>query len=156
MEGTAQQIIQWLFNQDKEKKFKIEEVKRKRSLDANAYCWVLCQKIAEVLKTSKNEVYEEMIQRYSTFAQEGDGYVTVTMLTKIPKKYLDGHWKEIKQHGTFTSYIRLKGSSEMDSKEMAHLIDGIISEAKELDIETLPPSELSKMKELWNAKHNHK
>ena len=155
MEGNAQQIIQWLFDQDKEKSFKIEEVKRKRSLDANAYCWVLCQKIAEALKTSKDEVYEEMIQRYSTLDQDGDGYITVTMLTKIPKKYLGGHWKEIKQQGTFTSYIRLKGSSEMDPKEMAHLIDGIISEAKELDIETLPPAELQKMKESYE-KHYHK
>ena len=156
MEGTAQQIIQWLFDQDKEKKFKIEEVKRKRSLDANAYCWVLCQKIAEALKTSKDEVYEQMIQRYSTFDQNGDGYITVTMLTRIPVSMLGGHWRAFNQSGEFTAYIKLKGSSEMDSKEMAHLIDGIISEAKELDIETLPPAELQKMKELWNAKHNHK
>lgn len=155
MEGNVQQIIQWLFGQDNSKRFKIEEVKKKRSLDANAYCWVLCQKISEVLKTSKDEVYEEMIQRYSTFDQDGDGYITVTMLTKIPKKYLGGHWKEIKQNGDFTSYIRLKGSSEMDPKEMAHLIDGIISEAKDLDIETMTPIEIARMKETYE-KHYHK
>ena len=49
----------------------------------------------------------------------------------------------------------MKGSSEMDPKEMAHLIDGIISEAKELDVEVLPPAELAKMKETYE-KHYHK
>ena len=38
----------------------------------------------------------------------------------------------------------------MDSKEMSHLIDGTVSEAKELDIETLPPDELRSMEDLWN------
>lgn len=155
MEGTVQQIIQWLFDQPKDKRFKIEEVKKNRSLDANAYCWVLCSKIAEVLKTSKDEVYEEMIQRYSTFDQDGEGYITVTMLTKIPKKYIGGHWKEIRQNGDFTAYIKLKGSSEMDPKEMNKLIDGIISEAKDLDIETMTPIEIAKMKETYE-KHYHK
>ena len=41
----------------------IKKYRRKRSLDANAYAWVLMSKLAEVLHTSKEEVYEEMLRR---------------------------------------------------------------------------------------------
>lgn len=51
----------------------------------------------------------------------------------------------------FTHYKVYKGSSEYDSKEMSILIDGIISEAEELGIETLPPHEIQRLKEMWQA-----
>lgn len=155
MEGTAKQIIEWLLDQPKDVLFKITQIKKKRSLDANAYAWVLCQRIAEVLQTSKDEVYERMIQRYSTFDMDEEGYITVTMLQRVPVEKLGGHWRMIGTHDGFNSYIRLKGSSEMDPKEMNHLITGIVSEAQELGIETMTPRELQRMEELY-AKHYHK
>lgn len=155
MEGTAKQIIEWLLDQPKDVLFKITLIKKKRSLDANAYAWVLCQKIAEVLQTSKDEVYERMIQRYSTFDMDEGGYITVTMLQRVPVEKLGGHWRMIGTHDGFNSYIRLKGSSEMDPKEMNHLITGIVSEAQELGIETMTPRELQRMEELY-AKHYYK
>ena len=45
----------------------IKKYREKRSLDANAYCWVLIQKLAEVLKKNKDEVYEDMICKYGAF-----------------------------------------------------------------------------------------
>ena len=155
MEGTAKQIIEWLLDQPKDVLFKITQIKKKRSLDSNAYCWVLCQRIAEVLQTSKDEVYERMIQRYSTFDMDEGGYITVTMLQRVPVEKLGGHWRMIGTHDGFNSYIRLKGSSEMDPKEMNHLITGIVSEAQELGIETMTPRELQRMEELY-AKHYYK
>lgn len=155
MEGTAKQIIDWLLDQPKDVLFKITQIKKKRSLDANAYCWVLCQRIGEVLQTSKDEVYERMIQRYSTFDMDEEGYITVTMLQRVPVEKLGGHWRMIGTHDGFNSYIRLKGSSEMDPKEMNHLITGIVSEAQELGIETMTQRELQRMEELY-AKHYYK
>ncbi len=155
MEGTAKQIIEWLLDQPKDVLFKITQIKKKRSLDANAYAWVLCQRIAEVLQTSKDEVYERMIQRYSTFDMDEGGYITVTMLQRVPVEKLGGHWRMIGTHDGFNSYIRLKGSSEMDPKEMNHLISGIVSEAQELGIETMTSRELQRMEELY-AKHYYK
>lgn len=155
MEGTAKQIIEWLLDQPKDVLFKITQIKKKRSLDANAYAWVLCQRIGEVLQTSKDEVYERMIQRYSTFDMDEGGYITVTMLQRVPVEKLGGHWRMIGTHDGFNSYIRLKGSSEMDPKEMNHLITGIVSEAQELGIETMTPRELQRMEELY-AKHYYK
>ena len=118
---------------DKELSIDIKKFKKKRSLDANAYCWVL------------------MIQRYSEFDKDDDGYITVTMLSRIPIDKLGGHWREIGQRNEFTSYMRLVGSSEMDSEQMAHFLDGVVSEAKELGIETETPEELERMASLWRA-----
>ena len=46
----------------------------------------------------------------------------------------------------------IKGSSEYDTKEMSSFIDGIISEAKGLGIETLPPEELERMMKDYGKK----
>lgn len=128
--------------------------RQKRSLDANAYCWVLCTKMAQVLNTSKDEVYEEMIQRYSVLDTEGESYITVTIRDTVPVSKLGGHWKFVTHKGNFISYIRLKGSSEMDTKEMATLIDGIVSECKDLGIETATPNELERMVQQWRKLRN--
>ena len=37
----------------------------------------------------------------------------------------------------------------MDSKQMSELIDGTVSEADELGIETRTPDEIERMKALW-------
>ena len=42
-----------------------------------------------------------------------------------------------------------KGTSEYNTAEMAIFIDGVISEADELGIDTLPPDEVKKIKSLW-------
>ena len=38
--------------------------RKKRSLDANAYFWVLVGKIADKLRASKDEIYFEMLKKY--------------------------------------------------------------------------------------------
>ena len=53
MIGKPEELVRWLFNQDKEKVFEVKEHKVKRSLNANAYCWVLMSKIADVIKSTK-------------------------------------------------------------------------------------------------------
>lgn len=146
MIGNAQEIIQWLFSQDKDKLYEIKQHREKRSLNANAYAWVLIGKIADVLRTSKDEVYLKMLNRYGQ-------HEVVSVVSGIN---VSGYFKYYEPIGTatlhgkdFTHYRIFKGSSEYDSREMAILIDGIVSEAKELDIETLPPHEIDRMKSMW-------
>lgn len=136
---------------DEELRIEIKKYSKKRSLDANAYCWVLCTAIADKLKTSKDEVYEEMIQRYAPYDKDDDGYITVTMIERIPVSKLGGHWRMVSQRDGFNIYMKLVGSSEMDTTQMAHFIDGIISDAKELGIETETPEEIERIKSLWRA-----
>lgn len=146
MTGKSLEIIQWLFNQDKEKVFEIKEHKEKRSLNSNSYAWALIGKMADVLRVDKESIYLLMLKRY------GQSEI-VSVLSHIN---INGYFKYFEVAGTstlngkeFTHYKVFKGSSEYDTKEMSILIDGIVEEAKELDIEVLPPDEIEKLKSLW-------
>ena len=146
MIGKAEELVRWLWNQDREKVFEIKEHKEKRSLTANAYAWSLIGKIADALRTSKDEVYLDMLKRYGQSEM-------VSVVSSIDVtgyfKYYEPIATTMLQGKEFTHYKIFKGSSEYDSREMAVLIDGIVSEAKDLDIETLPPDEVERLKEMW-------
>lgn len=129
-----------------------KKYRQKRSLDANAYCWVLITKIAEMMNSSKEEIYEDMLQKYGYIYQDDDGYITVTVKADVDMNKITGHWKFLKGNGKFNSYLMIKGSSEYDSAEMAKFIDRIVDEAKELGIETMTPAELERMKAAWQTK----
>lgn len=120
--------------------------REKRSLNANAYCWKLITEIANVNRTSKDEVYIEMLKRYG----QSD---FVSVLSEIDVacyfKYYEVAGQSKLNGKDFTHYKVFKGSSEYDTKEMSILIDGVISECKELGIETMTPNELKKLKESW-------
>ena len=148
MQGTPLQIIQWLYNQDKDKQFTIKEYKEKRSLNANNYYWKLANEIANKLHTSKEEVHERMIKRYSQCE-----YISVLENVDLSSyvKYAEKKNTFIHNGKKFNSYLVYKGSSEMNTKEMSILIDGIVSEAKEMGIETLTPEELAQLEYIENA-----
>ena len=138
--------ISEIFNSEKPLVVKIEPVKKKRSLDSNAYCWVLIGQIADILRASKEEVYFNMLKNY------GQSTV-VSVLSEIN---VTGFFKYYEEFGRgevngkdFTHYKVYKGSSEFDSREMAVLIDGVISEAQELGIDCRTPEEIEKLKALW-------
>lgn len=125
--------------------------RQKRSLDANAYAWVLMSKMASVLGTSKDEVYEELLQKYGIIYEDENGYITVTVKSSVDMSKITGHWKRYKDNGKFISYLMIKGSSEYDTAEMSQFIDRVVEEAKDLEIETLPPDEIARMKQEWGV-----
>ena len=128
--------------------------RKKRSLDANAYCWVLMTKIAnhKDVRSSKEEVYEEMLQKYGFLDQDEDGHIAVTIKHGIDIRRLGGHWKFYKSNGEFDAYLAIKGSSEYSTSEMAYFINQIVDECKGLGIETIPPLELERMVNRWQTK----
>ena len=128
-----------------------KKFKNKRSLDANEYCWVIITKIANHpdINSSKEEIYEEMLQRYGYLYQDEEGYISITVKHGVNMSKIEGHWKFYRSNGKFDSYLKLKGSSEYDTSEMAHFIDMVVQEAKELGIETLTPAKLERMKIKW-------
>lgn len=143
MIGTIQQIIEFLFKQDKTKKFEIKEYKNKRSKSQNAYMWEIIGKIADIQRLKKEDVYLQMLKDY------GQSEI-ISMLSSInPKGYLK-HYEEIgngQVNGKeFTHYKVYKGSSEYDSREMSILIDGVIQEATQLEIPTLTPKQVAEMR----------
>lgn len=142
MRGTQQEIIQWLFNQDRDKQFEIKEYKPKRSLSQNAYAWKLITEIGNVLKRSKEEIYLQMLKDY------GQSEIVSIVSEVNPKgyfKYYEEIGKATLQGKEFTHYKIFKGSSEFDSKEMTIFIDGIIQDCNALGISTLTPDEIARL-----------
>ena len=137
----------------KEDKLSIEikKYRKKRSLDANAYCWVLLQKLAEKLNMTKEEVYKEAIRAigpYELLPIKEDAVVRfieswkhngLGWICETTKSKLDG----------YINVLAYYGSSTYNSKEMSRLIDLIVQECKQFNIETMTPEQLSVLKEEW-------
>lgn len=134
-------------------KLSIKAVKHrnKRSLDSNAYAWVLMQKIAEAVNSDRWSVYLEMLKKYSrefTFVICKEH--AVDKLKELYRTCID--LGEVNVNGQEGHQIQVFfGSSTFDTKAMSVFIDGIVSECKELGIETIPPDELERMKAAWQS-----
>ena len=131
----------------------IKPYRARRSLDANAYFWVLIDKIAENQGVSKEEVYRESIKNI------GGNSEIVCVKNEAVERLCEG-WRRNGigwQTDTFqskidgcTNVILYYGSSVYDSKQMSLLIDNIIQDCKALGIQTETPEMIAKMKSLWN------
>ena len=130
----------------------IKEHRERRSLDANAYCFVIISKIAAKTGVSVEEIYRNAVKQIggnntvvcvkneavealcSGWQLNGLGWQTDTMPSK-----LEG----------CTNVVLYYGSSTYDTKTMSRLIDHVVQDAKALDIETMTPQELSALIERW-------
>lgn len=125
---------------------KIGRHREKRSLNANNYAWKLMTEIANVCRTSKEEVYLEMLKRY------GQSEI-ISALAHIPikeyVKYCEEAGESTLNGKLFKHYKVYKGSSEFDTREMSIFIDGIVSDAKELEIPTETPEQIARLKAMW-------
>lgn len=133
----------------------IKAWREKRSLDANAYLWTLCGKLAAKLGGTSEEVYREMIVGYGV----SDVFTVIDLAVPTLER-------QLRANGHLGSFIRVRdsargystvaafvGSSDYDTAEMARLIDGTIEECKLQGIDTLTPNEKARMMSLWEAKH---
>lgn len=141
-------VLETIKGLDEEKEYilEIKQYRRKRSLNANNFCWKLCTEIANVLRTDKDSVYLTMLKRYG----QSD---IVSVIKGIDVKPYFKYYEEAGEGRVngreFKHYKVFKGSSEYDTREMSIFLDGVVSEAKEMDIEVLTARELSLLKEEW-------
>lgn len=142
--GTKLEISQFLYKLDKDTiwDIKIDKHRNKRSLDANAYSWVLQTEIANVLRISKEEVHFDMLKNYGQ-----RDYMSMLANIDIDNYYT--YYEEVgtfRQNGnTFKSYMIYKGTHNYDSREMSIFIDGVVQEARNLGIETLEDKEINSL-----------
>ena len=135
-----------------------KEYKKKRSLDANAYMWVLAGKIANHpdILLSKDEVYQQAIRDYglsAVFPVQDE--LMDSILNNHVNSGLGNSFQIIgpcKNFEGYTNVILYYGSSNYSSAYMSKLIDGMIADAKDLGIETLPRTEIERMKIEWESK----
>ena len=142
---------------DKPVSVEVKEWRERRSLDANAYAWVLIDRIAQATQQGRTEVYRGYIRDVPGNSQvvcvptkavdtlirgwehNGLGWMTDTMTSKLPN---------------CTNVVLYYGSSTYDTKQMSALIDLIVQDAKQLGIETLTPMELDRMKGEYEQHHS--
>lgn len=128
---------------------KAEKHRNKRSLDANAYLWVLCDKMAKKIGNDKDSVYKMELQRYGVFED-------ISIRADAVERFCrDNKYTEVLYKGDGWTVVRMfYGSHCYDSKEMSELITGVCADAEELGIEVLPPDELARMNALWKGASN--
>lgn len=130
----------------------IKEHRAKRSLDANAYAWVLIDKIAAAVRIPKEDVYRSAIRSIGGVSDivcvkdkaverlcqewngKGIGWQTETMPSKIQG---------------CTNVVLYYGSSVYDVSQMSIFIDQLVQDAKALGIETMPPDKLEGLLREW-------
>ena len=145
----------------------IKKYKEKRSLDANAYYWVLLSKFSEVMEFSKPFTHNYLLRKYGQL-EVYDGkhmIVYIPNTEKAIRKADEDEFVHLKPTSQvkmgndgemYRAYKLIKGSSAYNTYEMAKLIDGLVSEAQENGIETLTPEELNRLKEQWGIKVEQK
>lgn len=144
---------------DKDIRLKAVKWTEKRSLNANGYFHVLKDKIAEATCQSATEVHNRLIADYGQLEIINDQLVPVIIRDDLDWAKLEGlhvrptgHRKTLDDGKMYQVCLVMRGSHTYDTKEMARLIDGTISEAQELGIETVTPDQKERMLQLWQAK----
>ncbi len=125
---------------------------KKRSNDANAYLWVLIEKLSEKLNMSRTEVYKKHIY-------EAGSYQELVMPEEAMQKFNE-IWqsnglgwfckKSVNEYGEIVLHA-FYGSSKYDTKEMTRLLDSVIQDCREQGIETKTKAEIDSLLRSWSS-----
>ena len=153
IEGDVRGLYDQLHEEEK-LSIEIKKYRQKRSLNANAYFHVLVNKIARALGDGDDNVKKNLVLNYGVVAKDKDGKTIGFKLPEhvdVEKIYPYAKLFDVRTDNgvKFNCYIVYKSTHEMDSAEMAKLIDGAVETAKELGIETDTPEQLARYKESW-------
>ena len=126
---------------DTEYTVSITKKNKRRSLNANAYAWVLCEKIARELSKnayiSKNDVYKRVIKEAGTFTYLPIKNNAIGRFFEIWHGHgLGWHAEDAGPAKTegYTIVRAYHGSSVYTVDEMRRLIDALIDECNQLNI----------------------
>lgn len=147
---------------DIEYEITIQKKKNKRSLNASAYCWVLCQKIAEELSktgyTSKEDVYRKAIKDCSHFSYVPvredaiERYVQIWQGHGLGWLAEDaGECQSLKGYHNIMCY---HGSSVYTTAEMQRLIDCLVDECNQLGIKLDDSDYIQSLVKGWESEQS--
>ena len=143
MTGTPEEIIKWLFGQDRNKLFDITEHNEKYTRKALKFLWACLGDLARALESDKWEVYLQMLKRYGSF--------TYACMRKKSVEAFKKEWRECEEIGTVmiggeeaTQLLCYFGASKMNKKELSALINGVVSEMHEMGLD-VPNKELERI-----------
>ena len=152
--GKAMAIVRK--HKDKLYSLEVKEHRKKRSLDANAYCWVLINKLAEVMRIPPVEVYRQAIQDIS-------GNSEVIPIKEEAVEQFKQAWSHngigwiVKDMGKskiqgYRNLLVYYGSSVYSVQQMTTLIDHLYQDCKALDIDVMTERERSLLLEEWGGR----
>lgn len=129
--------------------------REKRSNSANAYFHVLVNEIAAETGGSDESIKKHLVLEYGAIAKDENN---LRIGFKLPANVdVDTIYPYTKCFDTrtengmiFKCYLVYKRTRDMNTKEMARLIDGAIETARELGIETDTPEQIARYKKEWN------
>lgn len=139
--------------------------RNKRSLDANAYYWSLLSELSRVLSREKltttaflhNKLLRDIAipklienRLILSLVRDTDKAEAELMENEIDHLKPTDRTEEILGE-RYRVYFKLKGSSEMNSKEFSELLNALVSECKEQGIETLTQDEISHLRGIYEV-----
>lgn len=155
MVGTIEQIIQYLFKQDKTKKYEVKEVKKKRSTNANNYFWRLLQELCEVQNLDTIEEYKKRVKELGIFRRfriEPKDVKTFEIMwqDKGIAWFCEIADTEYIGNVEFKIIHAYYGSSSFNSKQMSRLIDNLVQDCQAIGIETKNRAEIDSLLKEWD------
>ena len=158
---TRKPILEFRINEDpngiedlngKDLKISVVRKTNPRSLNANSYFHVLCDRLRQKLGVSMAAMKNDLITSYGQIDYI-DGQAIIYKTNAPPEKVQELeelHMKFLHRGEDGAYWYRVyRGSHTYDTKEMSMLIDGTIAEAKEQGIETKTPDEIARLMALW-------
>ena len=149
--GKAMAVVRK--HKDKLYDLEVKEHRKKRSLDANAYAWVLINKIADALRITPKEIYRQAIQNVGgnyeilpVKAEAADHFKQVWESQGLGWPCVDMGKSKIEGYRNLRAYY---GSSTYSTTQMAQLIDILLQDCRALDIEVKSEEEIASLMEAW-------
>lgn len=133
----------------------LKQYRAKRSLDANGYCWVLCDHIAKSLTSeetaiTKEDIYKDAILQIGRFEPLIITEKAYDNFKRIWEKQGLGYLiQEVSRKDKCIRVNCYYGSSSYDTKEMSLLIQILIDLAKSIGVETRPQAEIDSLLKEW-------
>ena len=126
-----------VFRQYEDLDISFDKHRERRGNQANALLWACLGEIAAALRTDAWSVYLYMLERY--------GRYTTVLVKAEAVEGLQRVWRETRVVGEqdgMTEVLCYYGSSTYDSAEFSRLLDGVVSEMKELGLPPPPSREM--------------
>lgn len=147
----ARAIVRVMSETDKTFGVEIGPYKKKRSLEANAYYWVLCGKLSEVMNLPPKEIYRQHIRDIGNFKTICIKKEAVQDFSKLWCSDHEGRLIETRRSKIpgCTTVLAYYGSSDFNTEQMSRLIDNCIQDCKNVGIETMTPEERAVLLKRW-------
>lgn len=122
-----------------------------RSLQANAYAWTLIDRLSEVLRIPKEDIYRQHIREIGGVSDILR--ISAQALPAFRRAWEEGHIGQmvevLDETDNMVSIICWHGSSTYDSIQMSHLIDSLVADCADYGIPTLESEEIERIKGEW-------